>query len=327
MKISSIISQRIYLHYPSYKIVYEWENIISKELDIPIIKETKLQKYFRRVFEKCGLQFLYHYFLPQKSLSLRFLMTATTEKLCGFNKNTIPVIIDFWLEKKDLSNFAMAFKKCPLVLVTNKEVYNFLKDNSCPLKIAHWPLSYPDIYAISEDSFFEKKYEFCLFGRPNPFFIRLLEEYSKKHPDFEYIISKGTERNRTFYTNKGTFVSRDTGRESYMNMIKSTKISCYTTPGIDESKKETKKFNQVTPRLFELLCNGCMVIGHYPKAADTDWYKLSDIIPNVNNYDEFEDVLNRFRSESFPLMKVVNYMKKHYTSARCEMLLSILSNN
>lgn len=74
-------------------------------------------------------------------------------------------------------------------------------------------------------------------------------------------------------------------------MIQKTKISCYTTPGIDESKKETSNFNQVTPRLFEMLCNQCHVIGHYPNSYDTNWYNLNSIVPNVDSYNDFENGL------------------------------------
>lgn len=325
--LKAIQSQRAYTNYPSFKIVYEWEDILAKGLNVPIQQESGFKfKIFRR-FENNGLVELYHSFVPKRDLKLRFVMQAKSEKQCVLDCNTIPVIIDFWLEEKDLEGFYAAYKHCPLVLVTSAEVVEFLKKNNCPLPIEHWPLSYPDIYKMDVEDMKEKIYDFCIFGRPNPFFIRLLDEYCTKHPDFTYIHSEGTEKNRSFVDHTGKVVMVDTGRQSYLDMIGKTKISCYTTPGIDESKKITGRFNQVTPRLFEMLTNGCSVIGHYPDNADTRYYKLSSIIPNVDNYDEFERALDALRAKPLDFSDIATYMKKHYTSTRVAMLKEILKKH
>lgn len=326
-KLTRIQSQRAYANYPSFKIVYEWEDILAKQLSLIIQKENKIKiKFFRR-FEKYGLTNLYHSFILNSDLKIRFVMQAGTKKLCILDCNTIPVIIDFWLEEKDLQEFYEAYKYCPLVLVTSAEVFEFLKSNNCPLIIEHWPLSYPDIYKMDIDKVKNKKYDFCIFGRPNPFFVRLLDEYCEKHPDFTYIHSTGTEKNRVFVDHNGNVVLKDTGRQSYLDMISKTKISCYTTPGIDESKKITGRFNQVTPRLFEMLTNGCSVIGHYPDNADTRFYELKSLIPNVDNYNEFEQALDALRTKPLDFSQIASYMNKHYTSTRGTMLTEILKKH
>lgn len=326
-KLTKIISQRAYAKYPSFKIVYEWEDILAKDLNISIKKEGDFKfKFFRR-FEKYGLADFYHSFIPQNSLMLRFVMEAKAEKRCILDRNTIPVIIDFWLEENDLQAFYEAYKHCPLVLVTSAEVVDFLKNNDCPLPIEHWPLSYPDIYKLDVNKIKDKKYDFCIFGRPNPFFIRMLDKYCEKHPDFTYIHSTGTDTGRVFVDHDGNVVLKDTGRQSYLDMIGKTKISCYTTPGIDESKKIKGRFNQVTPRLFEMLTNGCSVIGHYPDNADTRYYELSSLIPNVDNYEEFEQVLNALRTKPLDFSQIASYMDKHYTSTRAKMLVEILKKH
>ena len=38
-KLTRIQSQRAYANYPSFKIVYEWEDILAKDLNISIKKE------------------------------------------------------------------------------------------------------------------------------------------------------------------------------------------------------------------------------------------------------------------------------------------------
>lgn len=326
-KLTAIQSCRKTAKYPSFKIVYEWEDILSKVLGLQIKSDSEWwNKYYRR-FENNGLVGLYNAVLPQKDLHLDFIMTASTKRICRVNKNTIPVIIDFWLKDNELDEFINAYKDVPLLLLTNLEVYELLRQHKCPIPIEHWPLSYPDQYALTGDENYEKVYDFCLFGRPNPFFIRFQEEYARRHPDFVYLKTVGTESNREYYTNKGEFVCKDTGRASYLEMIHKTRISCYTTPGIDEGKKAPAMFNQVTPRLFEMLCGGCQVIGHYPNSSDVQWYKLSSIVPNVDNYEEFERVLDYMRAHPLDIQQIKQFMAHHYTSERAKMLIEILNKH
>jgi len=309
---------------PSWQILKDWEKELSSQLKIPIKKETIFSRFLKFRFEAIGCgKFLSFLTFKKNKISLRFIMTARSRKSVFITKNTIPVIIDFWLEENDLQGFYDSYKECPLVLITSMDVYNFLKENDCPLPIEHWPLSYPDKYGLKRN-IIRKKYDFCLLGRPNPFFIRMLDEYTKRHPDFIYIKNNGEPLNRVYVTNAGAFVAKDSGRESYIEMIKNTKISCYSTPGIDESKNSTNRFNQVTPRLFEMLCNQCMVIGHYPNTPDVNWYNLKEIIPNVDNYDEFEKILNEMLSKAFEYEKIDNFVSRHYTSTRAKMLEEIL---
>lgn len=308
---------------PSWQILKDWENELSLRLNIPIRKETKLSRYLKFRAESHGFGALYNSFVSRKDLGLRFIMTARSYKSVFVTQNTIPVIIDFWLEEKDLPGFYECYKDCPVVLISSMDVFEFLKNNNCPLPIEHWPLSYPDKYGLSLTRY-KKKYDFCLLGRPNPFFIRLLDEYSSQHPQFSYVKSRGSSEDREYITNRGDYIGKDTGRSSYINMIQSTKVTCYSTPGIDEAKSSTNRFNQVTPRLFEMLCNGCMVIGHYPNTPDVKWYELSKYIPNVNNYGEFEAVLDHFLNTNFDYELISEFVRKHYTSTRAEMLKGIL---
>lgn len=310
---------------PSWRIVREWDEIIASTLKLKIVNETNGSRFLKfNIINKFNLAKLYNVLKwRRKTLTLRFIMTAEAKCTCFVDKNTIPVIIDFWLKEENLESFYKVYKDVKLVLVTNREVYEYLKKNNCPLNVEHWALSFPDQYAVTEVQE-TKEYEFCLFGRPNPFFLRMLEKYASVNSDFEYIINKGDINNRMYITNKGRFVASDTGRASYLDMIRKTKISCYSTPGIDESKKDSFTFNQVTPRLFEMICNSCMVIGHYPLSADTLWYDLPSIVPQVENYEQFEEILNHMRKTEFDYLGVSNFMQKHYTSKRSIELIKIL---
>lgn len=324
--LSNILSDRKTHFYPSYKIVYEWEDIISKILHLPIKENSVFNMNLTRRMQKIHLTGLYHLVKSMSDeLSLLFVMNASPQKICRINKSVIPVIIDFWLDEIQIPLFIEAYKKCPLVLVTNKEVHDLLLKYKPPFSIEHWALSYPDCNTFQLQ--YDKMYDFCLFGRPNPFFVRLIKEYESKHPDFVYLVTTGTEKNREYYTNKGDFVCKDIGRETYLDMIRKTRISCYSTPGIDEAKKETMNYNQVTPRLFEMLCNHCHVIGHYPDSADTRWYGLSEIVPNINNYQEFEAQMDYMRANKLDIGKVKRFMSNHFTSVRAYQLHELLKKH
>lgn len=326
-RLTHICSQRKFAPYPSFRIVYEWEDILAASLGIGISAPGEISNIFHRRFEKNGLTGVYHSILPSANLGLRFVMTAETEDRCWYNRNSIAAIIDFWLEEKDLQGFYKAYRHVPLMLVSSREVYEFLKENHCPIPLEHWALSIPDSYLENLRRPKEKKYDFCFFGRPNPFFLRLLEEYSRNHPDFEYILNKGGIGNRSYESNKGRFIAQDTGRASYLEMIAATRVSCYTTPGLDEAKAESARFNQVTPRVFELLSNQCHVIGHYPDNPDTDWYSLSSLVPNIDNYEEFEEQMDRLLKTPFDTDACTGFLSPHTTGKRAQDLRDILKKH
>jgi len=313
----------------SFDTVYEWEKIISEKLCLKIEKQSRITNWiYRQIEVRLKARDLFHCFVPESSLSLLFVMGARTQKLCRYTKNTIPVIIDFWLKENELELFYQNFKNCKLVLITSAEVYQYLLDHNCPLNIAHWPLSLPDYHKLSLDTVFNKKWDLALLGRTNPYFLNFLEKYCEKYPDFEYVLGSNNIDNRFFYTNTGKQVGHANGREAYLEMLRSTKISFYTTPGLDLAKTETDFFNQVTPRFLELIAGGCLVMAHYPKNADTEYYELNTLCTDIDSYEEFEKQLNTYREQKeVPIAKYTEYLNKHYTSERINLLVEILEYN
>ena len=328
--LKAIISERGVTNYPSHKIVYEWEDILSRELNLPIDVEWRLKRKLYNFVDKHGLTESFLSLFPSTDLYLRFVMTAKSSNCCIINNNIIPVIIDFWLSDEQLNDFYKAYSRCPLVLITNAEVLDYLKNNNCPLNIEHWPLSIPDKLCeqlpLVQNN--RRDIDFCVFGRPNPYFLRYLDQYSKESSDFEYVTVEGElGARRQYVSNKRRVIEEDTGRQSYLNMMRRTKITCYTTPGMDEAKEETNSYNQVTPRVLEMLCGGCWVIGHYPDNADTRFYDLRSVVCNVQTYDEFKNCMNKMRFSSPNYKKIEEFVNNHKTSTRVESLKRILTNN
>lgn len=321
-KINAIISirGRKDLKTRSWDIVFEWEDIIADRLGIVIKNESS--SLLSIVLQKLHLYKFVVNLLKSKNLYLRFVTDVKLIPGQYASPNMIPIIIDFWYEKKEINKFIEHFKFVPLLFVTNKEVQNLLSVYECPFKVEHFPLSLPDQYRLTKDSLANKDFEFCFVGRIDKFFLELVEEYAAKHEDFEYVYSKGISVNREFWTNKGKFLGKDAGRESYIEFLRRTKISSYSTPGMDATKKAN--FNQVTPRLLEMLANGCQVIGHYPESEDVLWYNLSSVVPNVTNFESFESILDDMRKKSFDFEKISKFLSNHYTSNSAQLLYEVL---
>lgn len=313
----------------SFDTVFEWEKIISDVLGLKIEKQFKLTNWiYRQIEVRLKAREFFHCFVPETCLSLFFVMTAKVDKSCRLTKNTIPVIIDFWLKEEELNLFYENFKHCPLVLITSAEVYYFLLNNNCPLNFRHWPLSLPDSQRLYSNTSYVKKWDLAFLGRANPYFQNMLNKYCEKYPDFEYVLGSNDIDNRYFYTNKGRKAGHAIGREAYLEMLRSTKISFYTTPGLDLAKKETGFFNQVTPRFLELIAGGCLVMAHYPNNADTIYYEIDKLCKDIDSYEEFEKQLDYFRAlNEVPYEKYSKYLSGHYTTARISSLIEILDNN
>jgi hypothetical protein len=112
-----------------------------------------------------------------------------------------------------------------------------------------------------------------------------------------------------------------------MDLMRKSRIGFYATPGIDGGEIRTKGFNQVTPRFLELLSCECHVIARYKNNPDTDYYELSKFSTNINSYETFENTMNWARNNPIDKNKYVEYLEKHYTSERVQLLKMILEQN
>jgi hypothetical protein len=242
-----------------------------------------------------------------------------------YNRTDIlPVIVDFFVAKDYLNEFYNAYSKNPFILISSLEVFDFLNRNNCPKQIYHFPLSLPDKYKITSTTRFEKEYDLVLMGRTNPVFDDYLQRYIEKHKDFMYVyrILEGPIFN--YYTSKGDLIGNIDTRESYIDLMRKSKIGFYSTPGIDGGEGRTKGFNQVTPRFLELLSCGCHVIARYKKNPDTDFYQLDKFSLNIVSYDEFEKAVDKALSTKVDMKMYSEYLENHYTSKRVELFKTIL---
>lgn len=319
MEIKQIITKRFYDHSFFYDLVYEWEEIFQKKLGCRFVKDTQLRYKVANIFPA-----LSKFVTPWRT---SFVFEMIPSNGIGHNKkNIIPLIIDFYLTNKELPQFYKMYDNNDLVLVSSKEVVDFLKMNGCNINIRHLALSISDKYAISPITHFEKVYDAALVGRQNPRLKEWLEEYAKRHSDFVYVY--GVRENNLFnhYTNKGDFVGNINSREQFMDLMRKSRVGLYATPGMDGGEVRTHGFNQVTPRFLEFIACGCHIISRYPKNSDTDYFELDKITSPVNSYEEFESNMDKARNQEVDMNLYSKYLSKHYTSVRVEQLKCLIRN-
>lgn len=316
-----------------FDIVFDWEDILAKGLNIDIITRTDAESQFdekcRKIYQKIHIP-LYRIFnlFDRKRGKVVFMFDVSTKRQDGIYNNTkyIPCLIDYFLDEASYPLFLNAYSHNQLVLVSSREVYDYLIEKKCPLNIYHFPLSLPDNFTASE--LIEKKYDLVMFARQNPLLVKYIDRYESEHPDFILVRRKYEEGHYIYYlSSTGEVVSVCDTRDEYINLVMSSKIAVYTTPGMDGTRADANGWNQVTPHFLEEVAGMCHIIARYPQNADTAWYEIDKICKCVESYEEFANLMDQYREEEVDYKKYNEYLKKHYTSQRVELLREILYEN
>jgi hypothetical protein len=326
MKLKGIITNRKVDAWPSFDLIYEWEDCLAKELRIPLVDSFRYKEHLRNLLVKYrlvkGYQRVKKLFFRSRNYYLYFLLGVTDHSKPPLftRRKVIPVIVDFFVSPSGLSHFYANYREYDLVLVSDRDAYHFLQQNNPPFRIAHFPLSLPDIYKLTAGTHFDKKYDLLLAGRENPVLAGFLETYIAKHPDFEYIFRKFEDGRFNYYSNQTGLIGEFGTREEFLKLIRAARCAFYSTPGIDGDESRTNGFSPVTPRFFEFLAAQCLVIARYPENEDTDFFEVASITPNINSYEAFEKTLNHYLALTETPSGYILYLSGHYTSERAKLL-------
>ncbi len=314
-----IISERSYEHWPSFDLLYEWEDELLKNIPgAKLYKNIKRKRGFGFI-DKIGLS-------PNKiftwnSKCFHFDISARTRNNFMNAKNHKVCIVDFYLKREQLSAFYKAYSNVERLYVSSREVYEFLMANTPAREVSHMPLTLPDKYKLDTDAEFKKEYDLVLVGRQNSILLKYLEEYAKNHP-LKYVYRKEISNgNFPYYTNTGEYVGNIITREDYFSLLKKSKVAFYSTPGMDGGEKRTNGFNQVTPRFLEELSSGCNIISRFEDNADTDYFELGNMTKRVTDYDSFTRAMDESLSVAPNINKYAKYLSQHYTSVVAKLLV------
>lgn len=319
----------------SWHIVYEWENQLQKHFnaklyDIPRVnKRNYFLQFFNNYLKRITKHDLSNLFIESFSdneLAICFEMFPQNIRTFRNNKNTIPIIIDFFWKKEWIKMLNYSYKNCPAVFVTSLEALNFLKNNGCYLPLLFLPISLPDLFN-QELTNEERKYDIALVGRVNPVLKDYLKTYERERPEIEYVYADQRAGRIIYRSNKTSYIGEYNTRMKYIKLLKSVKVALYSTPGMDGGEARTRGFNPVTPRFLEFMSAGLHIAARYPKNEDTDYFNLQSISDSITTYSQFKTHLDQaLFDKPLPFRKNSEYLKQHYFSQRIPIISKALGN-
>lgn len=306
MIINKIFSARGYFKVVAWDLVYDYEDDFSSLLNVPVNTIGKLHFKIRRKFfhlvNRWGLSGLLQrvdsLFHRGSKKTLVFTLYPVKYFCNEVRSDKVPYIIDFDYNV-DLENFYRVYANCKLVIIATNVAYQYLLQQECPLNIRHVPLFLSSRYKLSRKPFSDKIYD-AVIVRQNDFLINSLRKYAEEHPSFEYIerVWEGGEvyKCNAYYSNKKGRLGEFTDREAFLNLLKNSKVALYNTPGFNDNRNQF--MNHVTFSILEFISCGCRIISQYKVNADSEYFKLNEIIPNVKDYEEFSAMMDKYLSDA-----------------------------
>ena len=305
------------------QIINEWEDIISNELNIPVVSYP----ISYRVINK--LQIHPSFIEPSKK-TFRFVINGRDYDCLMNNECIVPCVIDFFEKENQLQEFYSKHTKNKITLLSSPFDYEYLKKNNCPLNVGLFAFSLPDKYAFSKKPL-KKKYDIVLTGRQDPLLYSFFKEYIKQHPNVTYVkrgqeIENDVNKTKKYYINGKECLGTLESREEFINLQSQGRVTLYGTQGYDCS---TKGFYHMTPHFLEIIACGCHVLAHYPTGedgVDAKYYEFDKFSPSIETYEEFEMAMDKALNSDIDAEMYSSYLKKHYTSTRVNNLKKILQN-
>lgn len=305
-------------------IIYEWEDIISKELDINVCQYPKIYRWINKFR-------IHTTFIGPLNNTFRFVINGRDYDEPMNNKNIIPCIIDFFEKGNQLQEFYKKHSENKITLLSSPFDYAYLKENNCPLNIGLFAYSLSDKYAISEKKI-EKKYDIVLTGRQDPLLYSFFKEYVKKHPDVTYVkrgqeLDNDVNKTKDYYLNGKECLGSIESREDFMKLQSQGRATLYGVQGYLDGF--TKGFYHMTPHFLEIIACGCHVLARYPRGkdgVDAQYYEFDKFSPSIETYEEFELVMDKALNTEVDMNVYSAYLKKHYTSTRVSELKELLKN-
>jgi len=310
-----IVSNRRYKDKLYWQIVHEWEDVLSRELGLRLLMPGKSVP--ERLMRAASASPVLRRALPSTP-TLAFHMTPRARVPGG----QVPIIIDFWKSVRP-GDFYAAYKHCPLVYISSLEVMHYLQADGCPVNIRHLALSLPDIQQPLDAP--DKVIDIIQPGRVNYVLSDYMSKLLVERPDIEYVKQQWVDGGLRYVSNKRGDLGAFASRRQYLDLLRSSRVALYSSPGVDEDFQRTGGFSPVTPRLLEMVAGHCLVAGRYADNADAEYFAVNEFCPNVREYSQFKALVEDYleRGDRHPTYR--NYpafLNKHYTSRRASQIAS-----
>jgi hypothetical protein len=312
-----------------WDIVFEWEDELAKQLELPLIrvgeKYDRIYKpsWIRKVFNRLNAYQVWdRLFFQPKKYFLAFHIGPPGVYSFHSRKDVIPIIIDFW-KAEDLNRFQHIFSLSKIVFITSREVFNYLESQKIRVNISHLALSLAD-KVYHEPGRQEKEFDLIQPGRQN----EQLGQYTKlllaEFPELHYVYAKKLDGKLVMFSTRRGNLGEFASREAFLNLLRRTKITVLSAPGLDDDAKRTGGFSPVTPRFLESAACDCCMVGLYPANDDFTYYGIDKICKNVQDYTAFRSAVLKFLQDP-QLPDHREFLARHLTSQRAVELKEKLS--
>lgn len=314
-----ILSERGYMHWASWDVVYEWEDIIAERLgcDILTFRKGMKGKFVRRGTREINSR------LPRNNsryritkserVRLLFVMSTTIYRDLPV-KNIIPIFLDF--PTSTLDEIELATKRLPVFFVTCLDIYNMLKNRNVE-NVRYIPLSISDKYYQNYTP--DKTIDVIQFGRKNVVLHEYMMRYCAEHPETEYVYQTA-DGSLTYYSTTRGNIGKFGLRSEYIDLIRCCKVSLVSSPGCDKGRSaEFGSIDFISPRFYESAALYCHLVGRYTQNEESRRIGLNEICPCVQNYADFERILKTFlKCNDFDWSMQREFVKKNLTSERAK---------
>ena len=305
-RIRSIITSRYSSNWPTWQMVYEWEDIFATILEVPL----------KPLDERCSVGDPDY---GEGCYDLMFFLLAEDLRHCEENRQIIPIVMDLW--RNDFNDFLQRAGRFPLIFVTSLQAFRELS----PLlhNLCYLPFCLADQYLNLNLPF--KDIDVIHYGRRNPLLDRYMATFLDRYPATSYVttevISNGG-RKVFFISNHGGVLTESDTRTSFMSILSRSKVSLVSTVGMDGSR-ETGGIDPVSPRFYESLAAGCRLLGRIPDNSEFRESGMNRLCRHVDSYDNFETALLAFLADdSNPREACMPFLQQNLASTLAARILA-----
>jgi len=336
-----ILTARKWNNYFPLQVVYEWEDILAKELNIGIDESSLIeineitgrkisslgQKIIRNSFLSSQIDSSFNFFArkyPQHYFLSFFLYPLPINNHYIYSNQVLPILLDCFSDVID--KVPVYFKKSKILFLTNLEVFEYLKHSEIGHKIVYLPLSISDKYYTGQMP--TKDIDVLQMGRQNPVLHEWMLALVKKFPAIEYVYSVMKDNVHTYFSTTKGWIGPAENRQEFMKLLSRAKVSLLSSPGVDGGQVRTGGLNPVTPRFFESAVSYCYMAGRYAtEGADFKYCKVADVCPHFDDYETFERTIPEMVNTPFRQKDRYNkFIDLHLTSKRASIVSSALKN-
>jgi hypothetical protein len=322
MKLTALWTLRRMQHQVFRQIVEEWEDDFATELGLPLKDVSGCEKRANGRFGVLRRRFPAGV-LPWddggritsprgRNCALAFLIWPPGHAASYWvQPDVVPIVIDCW--RPHLAAAPEVFARSPFVFVTNREVERELAATTLGSRVRYLPLSVSARHLSGNIP--PKTVDLIQVGRRNPLLHDWALEYVRRRPGTTYLFADTSGTWPRWLNAAGETIQVDATRASYWALLRSSRISLVSAPGIDGGEARTGGLNPVTPRFYESAAARCHLIGRFPAdGADFETNRVGTVCPNVHTFDEFSAAADRARSYPVDTAALDRFLIGHTTA-------------